>query len=342
MSFHFSKSFCIADRRIGGGQPIFIVAEAGLAHFGSLEKAKALVDMAAAAKADAVKFQVFKTHELISAASPEWIERLQPKELPFSAFKEIESYCREKGIIFFATAHDEPSLEFLDNLDVPALKIGSGEVGNWGFIKKVASRMKPVIISTGMYTLNEIRDALRIFAEAGNPDVAVLHCVTSYPTPPSEVNLNAIATIRKNLDIIVGYSDHTEGFHFPLSAAALGARIIEKHISLDFNVLNAQDWKVSCGPEDLVLMVRQIRDVEKGMGSGVKETGETERTSLEWARKSLVATRHIAAGEIIMSVHIQAKRPGYGISPACTNEVIGRKAKKNIKKDEVILWEVLV
>jgi N,N'-diacetyllegionaminate synthase len=342
MSLEFSKVFSIAHRKVGYGQPVFVVAEAGVAHFGSLEKAKALVDMAVAAKADAVKFQVFKTEELISKDSPEWMERLRTKELPFEAFREIQAYCREKGIVFFATAHDEMSLGNLDTLDVPVYKIGSGEVENWPFLRKVASRKRPVILSTGMYNLEQIRQALTIFEETGNPDLAVLHCVTQYPTPPPEVNLGALEMIRSNFDVIVGYSDHTEGFHFPLAAVALGAKIIEKHISMDFNIPDAQDWKVSCGPEDLSLMVKQIRDIEEGCMRKVKALGKGERASLHWARKSLVAARDIAVGEVITHDLILAKRPGSGISPAQMKEIIGKRAKVKIRKDTLIKWENLI
>ncbi len=342
MSFEFRKSFSIGTRHVGEGHPIFIVAEAGVAHFGNLDKAKALVDLAASAGVDAVKFQVFKTDKLVSRESREWIERLRPKELPFEAFRTLKDYCREREITFFATAHDEPSLEFLDSLDVPVFKIGSGEVTNWPFLEKVASRKRPVILSTGMYTLEEIGEALAIFSNIGNPDVAVLHCVTRYPTPAPEVNLRAMQTIQEKFSVVVGYSDHTEGIHFPLAAAALGAKIIEKHISLDFNVPNAQDWKVSCGPDNLPVMVKHLRDIEVGLGSGVKTPSEAERSSLLWARKSLVAARDISEGEVITADLLQAKRPGKGIPPARLGEVVGRKAKVEIRKDTAIRWEELL
>jgi N-acetylneuraminate synthase/N,N'-diacetyllegionaminate synthase len=338
----FSETFKIAGRSVGWGQPIFIVAEAGVAHFGSLEKARAFVDLAVLAGADAIKFQIFKTNELVSQEAQDWIERLKPKELPFEGFQEIQAYCREKGIIFFATAHDEPSLEFLDSLDVPVYKIGSGEVANWPFLEKVASGGKPVILSTGMYTLEEIGQALATFAVTGNPDVAVLHCVTRYPTPAPEVNLRAMQTIQETFDVFTGYSDHTEGIHFPLAAATLGAKIIEKHISLDFNVPNAQDWMVSCGSNDLPLLVKHIRDIEVGLGSGIKAPSTGEQASLLWARKSLVAARDIREGEVITADLLQAKRPGTGIPPARFGEVVGRRAKVEICKDRIIRWEELL
>ncbi|MBN2059253.1 MAG: N-acetylneuraminate synthase family protein [Deltaproteobacteria bacterium] len=342
MPFKFSENICIADRVIGPGKPIFIIAEAGVAHFGSLEKAMALVDMASEAKADAIKFQTFKTDELISSESSEWVDRFRTRELPYDAFRKINAYCHKKRILFISTAHDEPSLEFLDSLNVPAFKIGSGELSNWPFLKKIASKKKPIIFSTGMYTMNEIEEALNVFSEAENPDVAVLHCVTSYPTSPSEVNLRAMSSIREKFGVITGYSDHTQGIHFPVAAAALGACVIEKHISLDFNIPNAQDWKVSCGPEDLRLMVQQIREIEQGLGSGIKAPGRAEMESILWARKSLVAACPISAGERITSSHLCAKRPGNGIPPSQINKVIDKKAKKDIDKDRIIRWEELI
>jgi N,N'-diacetyllegionaminate synthase len=341
MAFQFSKNFQISDRLIGSGAAVFIIAEAGLAHFGSLSKAYELIDMAVAAKADAIKFQVYRTNELISSACPDWIERFKPKELPFRAFEQIAAFCRKKGIIFFATAHDDSSLEFLNTLDVPVFKIGSGEVSNWTFVEKIASYGKPVILSTGMYRLEQIGQALKIFQKVNNPNIVVLHCITQYPTPASEVNLRAIETIRATFEVVTGYSDHTAGFHFPLAAAALGAQVIEKHITLDFDVPNAQDWKVSCGPDNLHLMVQQIREIEQGLGSGVKMPGKAEQNNLQWARKSLVTTRDITAGEILTAAEVGFKRPGTGIAPNRLNDVIGKKAKINLSKDQLLEWEHL-
>ena len=337
----WNKTFTIAHRPIGEGAPVFIIAEAGVAHFGSLDKAFQLVDLAVEAKADAVKFQIYRTDELISSVSLEWRERMRAKELTSNDFLAIRDYCRARGIMFLATAHDEPSLDALDDLDVPAYKIGSGEVENWPFMAKVAQRGKPVILSTGMYTLENVSRALEAFAQFGSRDLAVLHCVTAYPTSPSEVNLLAIKTIRQRFGVVTGYSDHTTGYHFPLAAVALGAKIVEKHITLDFNVPNAQDWKVSCGPHDLHLLIEQIREIETGLGSGVKEPGSTEKASMNWARKSLVAACDISPGEKIRAEKIKFKRPGTGIPPSETENVVGRKAKVLIKTDSLIDWEHL-
>jgi N,N'-diacetyllegionaminate synthase len=337
----FSQTFSLLGREVGEGCPVFIVAEAGVAHFGSLEKAFSLVDLAADARADAVKFQVFKTDEMISRESEEWRDRMRPKELPYEAFREVQSYCRERSIIFFATAHDEPSLDFLDTLGVSLYKIGSGEVGNWPFLRKVASRRKPVILSTGMYTLEQVGEALQVMAEVGTRDVAVLHCVTRYPTQPSEVNLRAVDTIRDTYGVMTGYSDHTRGFHLPLAAVARGACIIEKHITLDFDVPNAHDWKVSCGPDDLHVMVRQIREIEAGLGSGVKALSEAEQESLRWARKSLVAAVDMLPGELITREKLCAKRPGTGIVPADIERVLGKVVRAKIEADTLLQWEHL-
>jgi len=337
----WNKMFYIGERPVGEGCPCFIIAEAGVAHFGSSDKALALVDLAVDAKADAVKFQTFRTDELISGSSGEWKDRLRPRELPPEAFADIRDYCRDKGIMFMSTAHDEPSLDAVDALGVPAFKIGSGELSNWDFTKNTASRGRPVILSTGMYTLNDVGRALDAVAETGNRDLAVLHCVTSYPTPPSQVNLRAMLTIRDTFGVVAGYSDHTAGFHLPLAAAALGAKVIEKHITLDFDIPNAQDWKVSCGPDDLRLFVSQVRDIEAGLGTGIKTPGEAEAESVAWARKSLVAARDLSPGEVLTPQMLKAKRPGTGISPEDMDKVLGRKVKSEIKKDTLITWEHL-
>lgn len=340
-NFSFSRKISIADRGIGEDCPLFIIAEAGVAHFGDIEKAALLVDLAADSGADAVKFQVFNADEFISNESSDWKERYRSKELSHKDFIEIQTYCEDKGIIFLATAHDEPSFNFLDRVDVPAFKIGSGEVKNWSFIERVAAKMKPIILSTGMYTMDDIGEALRVIQSTGNRDIVVLHCVTQYPTPPKDVNLRAMEAIRKAYGVLIGYSDHTQDFHFPLAAAALGAKVIEKHITLDFNIPNAQDWKVSCGPENFPSFVRQLREIELGLGTGFKSPSNTELNSLQWARKSLVASVDIKKGEEITPNKLKAKRPGYGISPSDLGEVVGKRARSTIKADTIIRKDLI-
>ena len=339
--FSFSPSINIDGREIGPGYPVYIIAEAGVAHFGSLEKAFRLVDLAVGAGADAVKFQLFRTEVLISGINQEWRDRLKPKELPPEAFEEIADYCREAEITFLATAHDEPSLEDLDRLGVPAYKIGSGEVDNWPFVQRVCERGKPVIISTGMYDLEQVGMALEAAERAENPDIALLHCATMYPTPPELVNLSAMETMRGRYQTVCGYSDHTEGFHIPLAATALGADIVEKHISLDFNVPDAQDWKVSCGPLDLADFIRQAREVRACVGDGNKKPSSRELASKKWAAKSLVAARDLSAGTVLTKDMLAAKRPGEGIAPHRLEEVLGKKLTRDLAGDEQLGWEIL-
>ena len=337
----FNPQFEIDDRPLGVGYPVYVIAEAGVSHFGDEEKAYRLVDLAAEAGADAVKFQIFDVDALISEDLPEWRTRLGSRQLPYEAFARIQSYCRDKPITFFATAHDEKSLAYLTTLDVPAYKIGSGELGNWPFLAKVGALGKPVILSTGMYTEQQVGDAMEALSKGGNRDLAILHCVTSYPVPPEEANLRAICRLREMFEAVTGYSDHTRGFHFPLAAVALGASVIEKHISLDFDVPDAQDWKVSCGPHDLEVFIGQLREIEAGLGTGTVERTNAELQSVEWATKSLVPAFNIKAGETIAAADLLSKRPGNGIAPSQIDKVVGRKAKIDLPKDRIFTWEQL-
>lgn len=337
----FNRRFDIDGRTVGEGAPVYIIAEAGVAHFGSEEKAYRLVDLAAEACADAVKFQVFDVDAMISKDSQEWRERLESRQLPYEAFERIQKYCSQKDITFFATAHDEPSLDFLETLNVPAYKIGSGEVGNWPFVERAAARGKPVILSTGMYRQEQIGEALSIIAATGNADVAVLHCVTDYPANPHDIALGNVKLIRERFGIVAGYSDHTAGYHIPLAAVALGARVIEKHITLDYNVPNAQDWKVSCGPDNLKAFVSQVRDIEAAITTRAEGPTENEKRSMLWASKSLVTRREIAKGQILREEDLCTKRPGNGISPSRIGEVLGRIAKRALSRDVVIRVEDL-
>lgn len=336
---YFARSFEIDCKPVGEGAPVYVIAEAGVAHFGSEDKAYRLIDLAADAGADAVKFQIFDVESLISRELPDWRARLGQRQLPYEAFARLQAYSRQRGITFFATAHDEPSLDFLSGLDVPVYKVGSGEVGNWAFLRRVAGMGKPVIFSTGMYQQAQIGEALAAVRASGNPEVAVLHCVTRYPTPPDEASLGNIALIRARFGVISGYSDHTRGSHIPLAAVALGARVVEKHISLDFDVPNAQDWKVSCGPHDLGAFIDQLREIEAALGS--RESGPTpgERESLAWAGKSLVVVRDLSAGDVLSQDDLTSKRPGTGIPPFSLGDVVGRRLRVAKARDAVINWE---
>lgn len=338
---NFSNEFKIQNTTIGKGSFCYIIAEAGVAHFGSLEKAKQLVDIAANAGADAVKFQHFNTDNLVSSHSKEWYTRLKSRQITDEMIGQIHDYCKQKKITFLCTAHEIQALNYLDKeLNVPAFKIGSGEVENWAFIKDIAARGKPVILSTGMYTLENIEEVIQIFEEVGNSELAVLHCVTSYPTLPKDVNLNVINRLKSIFNGPIGYSDHTVDTAIPIAAIALGARILEKHITIDVNVPNAQDWKVSCTKENFKDFILDIKKVEKAMGHGNKILTSQERKSLKWARKSLVAKRNIQRGEIITSGMLIALRPGDGLSPSQIKNILGLSSNVNISAGEQISIEM--
>lgn len=339
MNFKLSSKFKVAGKTIGDGSRCFIIAEAGISHFGDIDKAFRLVDLAVNGGADAVKFQIFNVDCLIADDLPEWKERLGPRQLPYTDFVKIKEYCISKNIIFFATAHDRPSLKFLDVLEVPIYKIGSGELGNWDFIKDIASLNKPVILSTGMYTNKEIDVAVDQFRAANNPNLAILHCVTNYPASPSEISIGRMNFLKEKYKSIIGYSDHTEGFHIPLGAVTLGAQIIEKHITLDYDIPNAQDWKVSCGPKDFPVFVKQVRDIEEILKYKTNHVNQSEIKSKYWATKSLVSKRDINVGEILSANMIECMRPGNGIPPCELNNVIGKKVILKIPKNKILKYQ---
>jgi N-acetylneuraminate synthase/N,N'-diacetyllegionaminate synthase len=333
----FAERFSIAGRVVGGGSACFVVAEAGVAHFGDLERAFELVEMAVEAGADAVKFQIFKTEALVSSSDLEWTTRMRSRELPPEAFVRIRDRCRERGIIFFATAHDPESLEVLAGLDPPVYKIGSGEVRNPHFFAAVARQGKPVIFSTGMYRQEDIEPTLGTLAENGCREVAVLHCVTRYPTPPEEANLRRMARLRERFPGPVGYSDHCATPDIALAAVALGAEVIEKHITLEKNVPDAQDWRVACDRRELVDFVRAVRRIEAALGSGDLSAGPVETEQSTWARKSIVAARRLDAGTVIDRQHLAFKRPGRGLGPDKVGELLGRRLRVSLEADALVL-----
>ncbi len=338
----FPQRFNIFKRDVGEQEPCLIIAEAGVSHFGDINKAYALVDMACDAGADIFKIQHFKTDLLIGPSSVEWRNRLRPKELTDEMVRSIQNYCHQKGIAFLCTAHDEASLEFIDHqLNVPAFKIGSGELNNWPFLINIASRKKPIILSTGMYTLDEIKTSVRLISEAGCPALAILHCVTNYPADPEQINLGVMQQIAQFFDGPIGYSDHTDGTAICLAAVSMGAKIIEKHITLEKNIPNAQDWKVACDPSNFKDFIQNVRIVEKAIRGGVKQISASEEKSKEWACKSLTAKQFIPCGSSIETSMITAQRPGIGIPPSQINQVVGSVAKKDLLQGEVILKDSL-
>ncbi|MCF8037720.1 MAG: N-acetylneuraminate synthase family protein [Desulfohalobiaceae bacterium] len=339
MPFH--KEVCIEDNVVGPGHPVFIIAEAGVNHFGRIELAEHLIDIAVLAGADAVKFQIFKTENLISSAAPDWIRRMKSKELPYQDFARLQKYCLQKNIIFLATAHDEESFDFLVTLEPKAFKIGSGEIANPLFLQKIAVEQKPVILSTGMYTLDDVHRALDIFSRAENEDLILLHCNTAYPPQPDEINLRAIEAMSGEFACPIGYSDHNVGIDITLAAVAIGARVIEKHIALDRNAPGSQDCPVSCDQKGLVDLVNGIRRVEMALGSYEKKPSKAEQKSRDWARKSIVAGTDILEGQTIQEDMLVFKRPGTGISPELLSTVVGKKARRRIDRDTLLSLDVI-
>lgn len=324
---------------------VFIIAEAGDNHNGKLDLAYKLVDKAVEAKADAVKFQTFKTEEIISkfAEMAEYqkknigkvesqFDMVKKLELSFDEFAEIKKYCDKKGIKFLSTAFDLSSARFLFSLGMDVFKIPSGEITNLPLLREINSYKRDIILSTGMASLDEIRDALQVLKDC---KVTLLHCTTEYPCPFESVNMNAILTLKKEFELEVGYSDHTQGIQVPIMAVSMGAKIIEKHFTLDKN-MEGPDHKASLEPQELKAMVDAIRNIEKSFGDGVKEPQEAEKKNIAIARKSIVAKCNIKKGEILTEENITTKRPGNGISPMRWDEIINTVANKDYQEDELI------
>ncbi len=327
---------------------IFIIAEAGDNHNGNLENALKLVDKAAEAGADCVKFQTFVTEEVISrhAEMAEYqkqntgveesqFDMVKKLELSFEDFRQIQAYCRTKGILFLSTPFDLPSIAFLNDIGVPFFKIPSGEITNYPYLAAIGRTHKDVVLSTGMCTVEEIREAIAVLEENGAGRMTLLHCNTEYPTPYEDVNLNAMETMRAVFGKEVGYSDHTLGIEVPVAAAALGAVIIEKHFTLDKD-MEGPDHKASLEPEELAAMIKAVRNIETALGSSEKKPSPSELKNLAAARKSIVARRNIRQGELLTEENLAVKRPGAGISPMRYPDVLGTRAVRDFKADQFI------
>lgn len=339
----------IGDRIIGDNQPCFIIAEAGVNHNGDINLAKKLIDAASKAGVDAIKFQVFKTNDLIGVdtkvlpyqkkaipgvkSQRDMLKRL---ELSYADFIKLKKYCDKKKIIFLATAHTTESVDFLGNI-VLAYKVGSGDLTNLPFLRNIALKKKPIILSTGMSTLSEVDEALRVIIKGGNRKIVLLHCTTSYPCPVEDIHLRAMQTLARKFKLPVGYSDHSIGFLAPVIAVSLGAYVIEKHFTLDKN-MPGPDHKASLEPGELKEMVRLIRGTEKALGQNVKKPTLSEKKIMALVRKSLTAAIDIPRGVIIREYMLSIRRPGNGISPKDIDRVVGKRARVSIKKNELLLW----
>lgn len=340
----------IAGHTIGNGKPCFIIAEAGVNHNGDIQKAKALIIEAKKAGADAIKFQAFKTENLVTQSAEKaqyQIENtgedetqysmLKKLELGEADFKELSAYARHSKIIFLSSAFDAESVDMLEKLHTPAYKVGSGELTNHPLLAYIAEKKTPMIISTGMSTLVEIAEAFELVKSHGCPDVALLHCVSNYPSQPSDANLRVIQTLHERFQVPVGYSDHTTSLTLPSAAVALGATIIEKHLTLD-HALPGPDHKASLDPNEFKTMVDNIREVESALGDGVKRVLKSEVPIQKAARKSIVAKVDIPKGTLITHEMLDLKRPGTGIPPKQLDKVAGKRAKRHIPKDALLKW----
>lgn len=328
---------------------IFVIAEAGVNHNGSPEIARRMIDAAAAAGVDAVKFQTFKADSLVrkdakkaayqqnNAAdkSESQYEMLRKLELTEALHRELIDYCKTKEIMFLSTPFDIDSIGMLVDCGIPVMKVPSGEITNYPYLREIARTGKPVIMSTGMCELQEVKAAVQVLKESGSSEITLLHCNTEYPTPMQDVNLRAMCTLREELGLPVGYSDHTRGIEVPVAAAAMGAVVIEKHFTLDRN-MEGPDHKASLEPEELCAMVQAIRNIETALGDGVKRPSASEMKNRDVARKSIVAKTNIRKGDVFTEENLTAKRPGNGISPMQWNHVIGLTADRDYEQDEMI------
>lgn len=340
--------FKIGNRIVGKDNEVFVIAEAGVNHNGDINLAKKMIDMAIWAGADAIKFQTFKTEKLVTgyAAMAKYqkdnigledsqFNMLKKLELYYKEFRELKDYCDNKNILFLSTPFDFQSVDFLNSIGMEAFKISSGDLNNIPFLEYISKLNKPIILSSGMATIGEVEEALNVIYASKLRDVAVLHCTTSYPAKLESVNLKAMVTIRDAFKVVCGYSDHTEGIVIPIAATSLGANIIEKHFTLD-KTMKGPDHKASLEPKELKEMIENIRNIQKAMGSGIKMFTESEEETRNVARKSIVASRNIKAGELIEMNDIEFKRPGTGIMPKYYKDIIGKKARVDIEMDAQI------
>lgn len=345
------KCIDIGTHEIGPGRQCFVIAEAGVNHNGSRETALALIDAAKHAGADAVKFQTFTAEKVVSPHAPKaayqerttgsdesQLDMVRRLELSADIHWTLQAYCKQRGILFLSTAFDEESADLLEHMDVPLFKIPSGEITNPDLVRHIASKGKPLLISTGMACLGEVETVIRTVEDAGNENFALLHCVSNYPADPSDTNLRAMRLMVDAFQVPVGYSDHTLGIEVALAAVALGACVIEKHFTLD-HTLPGPDHKASLEPDELAAMVRGIRIVERALGNGRKQPAASEAAIAAVARRSLVAATDIAAGTVLTEDMIAIRRPGTGLAPSFKSMVLGRRALAEIPAGTLLRWE---
>jgi N-acetylneuraminate synthase/N,N'-diacetyllegionaminate synthase len=348
-----AQTFSIGGRLVGRGHPVFVICEAGVTNYGERELAMRQIDAAVESGADAVKFQAWQTEELVSRRVAErlavelgfdWFARLKSKELTRQDLLALRDYARHRGIMFFVTAHDAPSLDFVvREIAPPLLKVGSGEAHNPEFLRLVGETGLPVLISFGFHDAGEVRRAINILRDAGSPAVGAMHCVTEYPTPPPLAHLERISALASLLDVPVGYSDHTVGWHVPLAAVARGATMLEKHLTFDKSDPRSLDNPGALLPEEFRTFVRQVRDVEAALAEPPVALQEASRSRARaWAGQAIVAARTIQAGDIVAREMLAFKRPARGgLGPELVGSVVGRKAARTLQADEQITFDDL-
>ncbi len=327
-----------------------IIAEAGVNHNGNIETAKQLALIAKNCGADIVKFQTSKLNALVSKYAPmadyqkenigaEMSQRDMLKKLllTYDEFVDLAAYCERINIRFLSTPFELESIDFLEKLGCSMWKIPSGEITNLPYLERIAKTHKKILLSTGMSTLNEVKEAINVLEKHGSDDITLLHCTTQYPAPFEDVNLNAMLTLRSEFGKAVGYSDHTKGIEVPIAAVAMGASVIEKHFTIDRN-MEGPDHKASLEPDELQAMIQAIRNIEKAMGSGEKKPAKSEIANMAVARKSIIAACDIKKGEVLTEENLTTKRPGNGISPMNWYKVVGTKAIRDFREDELIEW----
>ncbi len=342
----------IGDREVGGGAPVYVIAEAGSNHDRDLDQAKRLIDVAAAAGADAVKFQTFAADRIVAETTTraKYLDDLLPPdktmadlfrelELPREWHAELFRHATDAGIDFLSTPFDFEAIDLLDDLGVKAFKVASYELWHLPLIREVASRGKPIICSTGMADLADVQDAVDTVAATGNEQLILMHCVVNYPPPFSDLNLRAIQTLRTAFQVPVGYSDHSAGITAPIVATALGAAVIEKHYTLSRD-LPGPDHRFAIEPDELTAMIQAIRDTHDALGTGVKRMAPAEEDLYTTARRSLFAARDLAAGDVLGEADIAILRPGTGLEVRDLAKVVGRTARRAIARHEPLAWDM--
>lgn len=338
----------IGQRVIGSGSNVFVIAEIGINHDGSVSQAEKLIDAAAECGADAVKFQSYRVDRLLIPSRERYVQQsdgsesayqmLRRCELSWESQEKLKKCADARGIMFLSTPFDEESADFLDSIGVPAFKIASADITHVPLLRHVASKGKPVLLSTGMSFLSEVADAVYNLRSFGAKEILLMHCVSAYPASPQHMNLRALQTLQSYFELSVGLSDHSEGILIPLIAVALGAVLVEKHFTLDKNA-PGPDHKASMDPNDLKTLVKNLRDVEASLGDGRKRPSDVEEESRLFGRRSIVAAVDIRAHETIAQWMLTFKRPGSGLEPRNCEKLIGMTARRNIGKDTILQWE---